>query len=297
MMEAERARGVGPCQKSSRANIAKTASVVSELSFFGVCREVRAMELAPWIYPLLFLAALAAGLIDSIAGGGGLIALPALLMAGFPVPLALGTNKLQSLFGSSMAAVHYARHGVVDWRRCRLGVVLTFVGALVGAWTVQRMDASRLGFLIPWLLAGILIYTIFRPQMGQEKREPRMTSNAFWFIAGIGLGFYDGFFGPGTGMFWTIALMLLLGQDFMAATGHTKVMNAASNLASLGVFIVVGQVDWIAGGVMVAGQIVGARLGAGLVVKKGARFIRPVFLTMVTLTIARLAYVELTRAR
>jgi uncharacterized membrane protein YfcA len=98
-------------------------------------------------------------------------------------------------------------------------------------------------------------------------------------------------------MFWTIALMLLLGQDFMAATGHTKVMNAASNLASLGVFIVVGQVDWIAGGVMVAGQIVGARLGAGLVVKKGARFIRPVFLTMVTLTIARLAYVELTRAR
>jgi uncharacterized membrane protein YfcA len=297
MMEAERARGVGPCQKSSRANTAKTSSVVSELSFFGVCREVRAMELAPWIYPLLFLAALAAGLIDSIAGGGGLIALPALLMAGFPVPLALGTNKLQSLFGSSMAAVHYARHGVVDWRRCRLGVVLTFAGALVGAWTVQRMDASRLGFLIPWLLAGILIYTIFRPQMGQEKREPRMTSNAFWFIAGIGLGFYDGFFGPGTGMFWTIALMLLLGQDFMAATGHTKVMNAASNLASLGVFIVVGQVDWIAGGVMVAGQIVGARLGAGLVVKKGARFIRPVFLTMVTLTIARLAYVELTRAR
>jgi hypothetical protein len=124
-----------------------------------------------------------------------------------------------------------------------------------------------------------------------------MSANAFWLVAGLGLGFYDGFFGPGTGMFWTILLVLLLGQDFMAATGHTKVMNAASNLASLGVFIMAGQVSWIAGAVMVAGQIIGARLGAGLVVKKGARFIRPVFLTMVTLTIARLAYLELTRAR
>ena len=121
MMVVERAHGVEPCQKSSRSNIVKTSNAVSKLSFFVVYRETAVMDLAPWIYPLLFLAALAAGLIDSIAGGGGLIALPALLMAGFPVPLALGTNKLQSLFGSSMAAVHYARHGVIDWRRCRLG--------------------------------------------------------------------------------------------------------------------------------------------------------------------------------
>ena len=255
------------------------------------------MELELWIYPLLFLAALAAGLIDAIAGGGGLIALPALLTAGLPVPLALGTNKLQSLFGSGIAAVHYARHGVVDWRRCRLGVVLTFAGALAGAWTVQRIDAGWLALAIPWLLAAILIYTIFRPEIGREKRAPRMAANVFWLVAGLGLGFYDGFFGPGTGSFWTIALVLLLGQDFMAATGHTKVMNAASNLASLGVFIAAGRVDWLAGGVMAAGQIVGARAGAGLVVKKGARFIRPIFLTMVTLTIARLAYVALTRPR
>ena len=253
------------------------------------------MDLAPWIYPLLFFAALVAGMIDAIAGGGGLIALPALLMAGFPLPLALGTNKFQSLFGSSMAAVHYARHGVIDWRGCRFGAGVTFIGALIGAWTVQRMDASWMGSLIPWLLAGILIYTIFRPQIGQQKGAPRMSSNAFWLVAGLGLGFYDGFFGPGTGMFWTLLLVLVLGQDFMVATGHTKVMNAASNLASLGVFILASQVDWIAGGVMVAGQILGARLGAGWVVKKGARFIRPLFLTMVALTIVRLTYLELTR--
>lgn len=253
------------------------------------------MHLEVWNYFVLFAAALAAGLIDAIAGGGGLIALPALLMTGLPVPLALGTNKLQSLFGSSMAAVHYARHGVVDWRRCRLGIALTFSGALVGAWTVQRIDTSQLALVIPWLLVVILVYTIFRPEIGRETRAPVMSERAFWLLAGLGLGFYDGFFGPGTGSFWTIALVLLLGQNFMAATGHTKVMNAASNLAALALFIAAGRVHWAAGGVMAVGQIAGARMGAGLVVKKGARFVRPVFLTIVTLTIARLAYVALTR--
>ena len=253
------------------------------------------MDLDPWIYPLLFLAALAAGLVDAIAGGGGLIALPALLMSGFPVPLALGTNKLQSLFGSSMAAVHYARHGVIDWRRCRLGMTVTFVGAIAGAWTVQSIDSGRLALLIPWLLAAILVYTIFRPELGRVVRAPHLSHMAFWLLAGVGLGFYDGFFGPGTGSFWTIALVLLLGQDFMAATGHTKVMNTASNLGALILFVSAGRVHWLAGGVMALGQIAGARVGAGLVVKKGARFVRPVFLTMVALTIARLAYVALTR--
>jgi uncharacterized membrane protein YfcA len=122
-----------------------------------------------------------------------------------------------------------------------------------------------------------------------------MSANLFWGLAGLGLGFYDGIFGPGTGSFWTIALVLLMGQDFMAATGHTKVMNATSNLAALLLFVAGGQVHWLAGGVMAVGQLVGARVGAGLVVKKGTRFIRPVFLTMVALTIGRLAYVELTR--
>ncbi len=255
------------------------------------------MELEPWMYPLLFLAALVAGLVDAIAGGGGLITLPVLLTAGFPVPLALGTNKLQAFFGSAAAAAHYTRSGLIDWRSCRLGVTLTLIGALAGAWTVQRIDASRLGALIPWLLGAILIYTIFKPELGREKRAPRISANVFWVSAGLGLGFYDGVFGPGVGSFWTIALVLLLGQDFRAATGHTKVMNATSNLAALALFAAGGQVHWLAGGVMAVGQLLGARVGAGLVVKKGTRFIRPVFLTMVTLTIGRLVYVELTRPR
>ena len=232
------------------------------------------MELEAWVYLLLFLAALVAGLVDAIAGGGGLIALPALLTAGFPVPLALGTNKLQAFFGSAAAAAHYAKSGVIDWRSCRQGVVWTLIGALIGAWTVQRIDASRLGVMIPWL-----------------------APNLFWGVAGLGLGFYDGVFGPGTGSFWTIALVGLLGQDFLAATGQTKVMNAASNLTAVLVFAAGGQIHWLAGGVMAVGQLLGARVGAGWVVKKGTRFIRPVFLTIVTLTIGRLAYIELTRPR
>jgi uncharacterized membrane protein YfcA len=255
------------------------------------------MELEAWVYLLLFLAALVAGLVDAIAGGGGLIALPALLTAGFPVPLALGTNKLQAFFGSAAAAAHYAKSGVIDWRSCRQGVVWTLIGALIGAWTVQRIDASRLGVMIPWLLAAILVYTIFKPELGREKRRPRLAPNLFWGVAGLGLGFYDGVFGPGTGSFWTIALVGLLGQDFLAATGQTKVMNAASNLTAVLVFAAGGQIHWLAGGVMAVGQLLGARVGAGWVVKKGTRFIRPVFLTMVTLTIGRLAYIELTRPR
>lgn len=264
--------------------------------FPGAGRQICWVHLEWWIYVLLFFAAFAAGLVDTVAGGGGLIALPALLTAGFPVPLALGTNKLQSVFGSSMATWHYSRSGVIDWRACRFGIVITFVGALAGAWAVQRIDASVLSQFVPWLLAGILIYTIFRPELGREKHASRVKPAGFFVVAGLGLGFYDGFFGPGTGSFWTIALVLLLGQDFLAATGHTKVMNATSNLASLMIFISAGRVAWLVGSVMAVGQLAGARIGAGLVVKKGARFIRPLFLTMVTLTIARLAYVALTRA-
>ena len=250
------------------------------------------MHLAPWSYPLLFLAGLAAGLVDSIAGGGGLIALPALLNVGLPVPLALGTNKFQSTFGSVAASWHYARRGVVDLRACRLGIMMTLLGALGGALAVQQIDSHLLGRLVPWLLAAILLYTVLRPAIGVHEQPPRMGEGAFFAVFGLGLGFYDGFFGPGVGSFWAIALIMLLGQDFSRATGTTKVMNATSNLAALAVFASAGLVHLAAGLTMGLGQVLGARLGAGLVVTKGVRFIRPVFLTMVTLTLARLVWLS-----
>lgn len=250
------------------------------------------MHLDLWSYPLLFLAGLAAGLVDSIAGGGGLIALPTLLNLGLPVPLALGTSKFQGTFGSVAASWHYARRGAVNLRDCRPGIAFTFVGALAGAFTVQQIDSQLLARLVPWLLAAILLYTVLRPAIGVHEQPARLGTTTFYAVFGLGLGFYDGFFGPGVGSFWAIALIMLLGQNFTRATGTTKVMNATSNLVSLAVFAAAGLVHLGAGPAMGLGQIVGARIGSGLAVTRGTRLIRPVFLVMVTLTLARLVWLN-----
>ena len=230
-----------------------------------------------------------------MAGGGGIITVPVLLNLGLPVPLALGTNKLQSSFGSVSAAWHYSRQGVVRIRDCGLGIGMTLLGAALGAFTVELLDSDLLAKIIPWLLGAILLYTIFRPSVGHQDHPPRWRWPWFYTAFGLGLGFYDGFFGPGTGAFWAIAFVVVQGQNFVKATGHTKVMNATSNLASLAVFLLHGSVHLGAGLTMGAGQLIGAKLGTGLVVKRGARFVRPIFLIMVTATLGRLIYLALTR--
>jgi hypothetical protein len=249
------------------------------------------MHFAPWVYALLVLTGLAAGIVDSIAGGGGLIALPMLLSLGVPAQYALGTNKLQSLCGTSSATRHYVRSGAVDLASCRLGIVMTLAGALAGSWTVQRLHSDVLVRVIPWLLAAVLLYMILQPHIGHETRPPRVRTIPFYLVAGPALGFWDGFFGPATGSFWTLSFVLLLGYDFVKATGHCKVMNLTSNAAAVSLFLLGGHIYFAAAFTMAAGQVVGARLGAGLVVKKGARFVRPMFLIVVSLTIARLLYV------
>lgn len=249
------------------------------------------MPLSLAVHLLLAVTGLLAGLVDAIAGGGGLISLPMLLSVGVPPALALGTSKFQSSCGTLIAARHYVQTGLVDLRACRLGIGFTLIGALLGAWTVQRLDSGALARIIPWLLAAILIYAVFRPQAGQRNEAPRMADGSFYAMAGLALGFYDGFFGPGAGSLWTISLILLLGQNFTQATGYTKVMNLTSNVAAFFLFMLAGNVLYGAGLSMAAGQVIGARLGAGLVVKKGARFVRPVFLTIVALTLAHLLHV------
>ena len=253
------------------------------------------MPLSVPVYLLLAATGLVAGLVDAIAGGGGLVALPMLLNLGFPAGLALGTNKLQSAVGTSIAARHYVRSGIVDLAACWRGVSFTFVGAILGAWTVQQIDSGFLARLIPWMLAAILVYTVFRPAVGQQDGPARMSPPLFFTTFGLGLGFYDGFFGPGAGAFWTISLVLVLGQNFMKATGYTKVMNLTSNLAAVLLFALAGKIDYPAALVMAAGQVGGARLGAGLVVKNGARFVRPIFLMVVAATVARLLWVAMHR--
>jgi uncharacterized membrane protein YfcA len=248
------------------------------------------IELTAAHYALLFVAGLVAGTVDAIAGGGGLITLPTLLGLGLPPSLALGTNKLGSVFGTASATWSFARRGVVDVRECGRGVLFTAIGAVAGAAAVRLLDPALLGRAIPWLLAVIVVYMIFRPQLGETDRHHRLETPAFYAIFGLSLGFYDGFFGPGVGSFWTIAFVMLLGHNFVKAAAHTKVMNLTSNAASLAFFAVAGAVVVAPGLALAAGQIIGGRLGAHLAMTRGARFVRPIFLVMAVLTVAKLIY-------
>lgn len=243
-----------------------------------------------WLFPVLFLTGMFAGLVDSIAGGGGLITLPVLLGLGMPPQYALGTNKLQSSFGSASAMAHFAHAGVISLKESLAGVVWTACGAALGAYTVQLLDPGFLRRVIPYLLLVIALYTILSPRLGYEDVHPRLERKVFYLFFGLLLGFYDGFLGPGTGSFWVIALMLGLGHNMKKATGYTKLMNFISNIVSLVVFVAGGHVYYGAGLVMGVGQAVGARVGSRLVLAKGARFVRPIFIAAVFAVTAKLLY-------
>ena len=251
--------------------------------FHGVWGEGRA--LAPviplWQLPVLFATALAAGFVDAIAGGGGLITLPVFLGLGLPPAFALGTNKLQATFGSGSAAWHYARAGAVSPRDCLRPFLLCLVGAALGSRVVEGVDPLVLKRIIPVLLLAVGGYMFFKPELGTVDARPLLPRGWFEIGFGLGLGFYDGFFGPGTGTFWTMAYVVGQGQNLTRATAHSKVVNFASNLGSLAVFVAGGKVLWLAGLTMGVGQLLGARLGAGMVMSRGTRLIRPVFLTAV----------------
>lgn len=243
-----------------------------------------------WKVPLLFSTGLAAGFVDSIAGGGGLITLPVLLNLGLAPQDALGTNKLQASFGSGSAAAHYAHAGVVRLRDCARGFLFALSGSVLGSLAVQHLDPTLLRKMIPALLIAVAVYTLLKPRLGTRDLHPKMGRQWFDLLFGFGLGFYDGFFGPGTGTFWTMAFVLVLGFNLTRATGYTKVVNFASNLGALTLFLLFGNVLFTAGLVMGIGQLLGARLGSRMVVARGTRFIRPVFLAVVIALTVKLLY-------
>lgn len=239
---------------------------------------------------LLFGAGLSAGFIDAIAGGGGLIAVPALLWAGLPPQMALGTNKFQSSCGTLIAVRRYAQAGLVNWREMRAAVAITFAAAMFGTLSVTLVSNDVLKKIVPWMLLAVAAYTLLSPRLGHHARSARLTPLPFACLVGAVLGFYDGFFGPGTGSFWTIACITLLGLELTRATAYTKVVNLASNLASLLVFVLAARVRYDVGAVMIAGQLIGARLGSGLVIRHGAPFIRVVFLGVVFVMVVKLLW-------
>lgn len=242
------------------------------------------------IFFLLFLTGLLAGTIDAVAGGGGLVSIPMLLSIGMPPHLAFGTNKLQSTIGTFVATRRYYRHGLISPKSIYLGIIFGFFGAVCGAVTTQILDSEILKKIIPILLCIILLYTLFSPKLGHQDEKPRLSEFWFYLIFGFIFGFYDGFFGPGVGSFWVFSLTFFLGYNLIKATAYTKVFNLNSNVVALVCFALGGNIDYRTALCMAAGSLIGGRVGAGLALRKGAKLIRPVFLAVVTVTIATLVY-------
>lgn len=228
----------------------------------------------------LLMVAMLAGWVDAIGGGGGLLCIPALLWAGFTPLETLATNKLQGSFGAATAAINYTRHGLVDWRGQKLAIALTFSGAVCGSLLVQQLDTSLLATLIPLLLIGFALYFWLSPRISDHEQRQRISPALFAATVGFGVGFYDGFFGPGTGTFFTMAYVALLGYSLPRATGNTKLLNFTSNVAALLFFALSGHIVWLVGLVMGVGQILGGYLGSTMAVKHGTKLIRPVLVTV-----------------
>lgn len=235
---------------------------------------------SPEILALLFFAAFGAGFIDTLAGGGGLITIPALLLANVPPVFTLGTNKLQGSAGSMMASIMMLKKGLIDIRSIYKGFIASFIGSAIGAYAIQQIDMENLRIVIPILLVCIALYFLFSPQSHMEQRPPKISDGTYNKTFAPLVGFYDGFLGPGTGSFFCATGILTRGYDIIKATAIAKPLNFASNLGGLAVFIMGGKILWLVGGVMIIGQMAGAYLGSHVMVSKGKRLIRPLIVTV-----------------
>lgn len=237
------------------------------------------MELGFDIIGLLMAAAFIASAIDAVAGGGGMITIPALLAAGVPPVAAIATNKLQSTFGTGGAVLAFARKGHIDFRRFALPTLASFLGSALGAFILTRIDPGFLSALLPLLLIGMAIYFVAAPRMTDEDRHSR-AAPALLLVVALVIGCYDGFFGPGTGSFFITALVAVFGMGLIRAVAHTKLLNFASNLAGLSVLIAGGHVLWLVGFMMALASITGAQVGAYAAMRFGAGVARVLLIIM-----------------
>lgn len=245
------------------------------------------MDLAPEVVALLCLAASAAGFVDAIAGGGGLITVPALLAAGVSPVTALATNKVQGSIGTASATWTFWRAGRVDFGLIAWPLAATLAGAAAGALALTVVDPRWLMVLLPLLLIGTALYFLLGPKATNQDSHARLTPRAYAWIAG-GIGFYDGFFGPGTGSFFALSLVTLTGMGLTRATAHTKALNLTSNLVAVVVLASGGHVLWLLGGAMAVGQFIGGWLGSHAAMRFGPGLIRPLLVVVSLAMVVRL---------
>jgi len=234
---------------------------------------------------LLVAVAVCAGFVDAIAGGGGLLTLPALLWAGLPPVEAIATNKLQGTFGVAASGFSFWRAGHVDLRRLAPVIAAVAVGALLGSLAVQWFDADRLRQAVPVVLLSVALYFALAPGLSQAARKARLGRGPFALCIAAPIGAYDGFLGPGAGSMYLMGLVSLFGSDLLKGIAATKALNLTSNAVALAVFLAAGNVDLGTGAAMAAGQIVGSRIGAKTAMAHGAPLIRPL-VVIVSMAIA-----------
>jgi uncharacterized membrane protein YfcA len=239
---------------------------------------------------ILFLmgAGFIASFIDSVVGGGGLISLPALLITGLPPALALGTNKMASVMGSCTSTISFMRSGKIDIAIIKYLFPLSFIGSALGVITVQQIPSQFLKPLVVVMLIAVTIYTFTKKDWGDISTYTGMTKKTAYLsgIIAFSIGFYDGFFGPGAGSFFIFSF-LMIGFDFVVAAGNSKALNFASNIAAVITFIYFGSVNYYYAIPMGIAMILGAIAGSNLAIKKGAAYVRPLFLFMSAILISK----------
>lgn len=241
---------------------------------------------------LLLLGAIAlfAGFFDAIAGGGGLLTLPALFIAGFDPVLAIATNKFQASSASVSATVAFARKRMIDWKSGRPMAALSFAGGAAGALSVTLLDRAILETSAPLLLIAVAVYFAFTPKLDERQRAAKLSMTCFTLTLVPLIGFYDGIFGPDTGSFFMVAFTLLLGQNILQAVCNSKLLNASCNLGALLVFMLGGAILWPLALTMAACAIVGAQAGARCALHFGPRLIKPLLISVCCLMALRLLF-------
>lgn len=245
-----------------------------------------------WIF--ITFASLLAGFIDAIVGGGGLILTPA-LFAAFPgaAPATLfGTNKAGSVWGTAMATWQYSRRVEMRWAALLPAAAAGFAGAFAGAWTVTALSPDFLRKVLPLVLLAVLAYTLAKKDLGRHHAPRFSGSDEVWVasLVGLGIGFYDGFFGPGTGSFFVFLFVRLLGYDFLNASASAKLLNCATNIAAISLFAFKGHVWWHYAVTLAIANVVGSMAGTHMALKHGTGFVRGIFIVVVSSLILKTGY-------
>lgn len=243
--------------------------------------------LSGWLVLFLWLISVVAGFLDTLAGGGGLLTLPALIMCGVPPLFALGTNKLQGTMGTATATIVMLKSGQVLWSEVRFLMMSAFLGATAGTIVVQFIDTTILDFVIPAVLFLTAIYFLMLPVESLQGQKPKITAGRYRQTVVPSIGWYDGMFGPGTGSFFALAGVSLRGEQLIHATAVAKTLNFSTNIASLIVFLVAGKIIWMVGVSMMAGQFLGAWVGSKFLLASNPKYLRILIVMMCLLMLMK----------